>query len=160
MQSRCVLGSEDLHFNGNVVSSAESQPFHNNNQSNDVFINDEKTTSSLNSQSTIEIFEQLIDVKSFERLNDALKNDGINPDWFNDIPNEVNFQSTDSKAENQPFEGSLELLDEPTTQRFFQEIEIERFMESTPEKQANQNHVPKSIKESFEFIRSTVNNKL
>ena len=145
MQSRCVIGSEDQHFNVNVVPSAEFQPSHNNRQSNDVFINDEKTTSPLNSQSTIdeELFEQLIDTSSFERLNDALKNDGINPDWFNDIPNEVNSQSTSaSKAENQPFKGSLELLDEPTTQRFFQEIEIERFIDSTPEKLSNQNHVP------------------
>lgn len=167
MQSRCVLGSENLHFNVNVnvVPSAEIQPstLFNNSQSNDVFINDQKTTSSLNSQSIIdeELFEQLIDDSSFERLNDALKNDGINPDWFSDIPYEVNSQPTSaSNAENQPFEGSLELLDEPTTQRFFQEIEIERFLESTPKKQANQNHVPKSIKRSFEFIRLTVNNKL
>ena len=65
---------------------SEFQPSHN--KSYDVFINDEKTTSFSNSQSTIgeEFFEHLIDDSSFERLNDELKNDGINPDWFIDIP--------------------------------------------------------------------------
>lgn len=110
MQSRCVLGSEDLHFFNVVPISAGFQPSHNENQSNDDFINNEKTTSSLSSQPEIgeDLFEQLIDESSLERLIDALKNDGINPDGFNDIPNEVNqSRSSASEAENPSFEGSV-----------------------------------------------------
>lgn len=156
MQSRCVLGSEDLHFFNVVPISAGFQPSHNENQSNDDFINNEKTTSSLSSQPEIgeDLFEQLIDESSLERLIDALKNDGINPDGFNDIPNEVNqSRSSASEAENPSFEGSLEFLDESTTQRFFQEIQIERF-------ESNQNPIPKSIKRSVEFKLLIVYNKL